>query len=62
MSYVEFKLLCHIVLAATDTNSGRSLPVISLNFVPRGAEESVQFGIYNTTHTVICYPLYVNVC
>ena len=35
-----------------DVNYGRSLRVTSLTYVPRGAEASVQSGIYRLTHTV----------
>ena len=43
-----------------DVNYGRSLREISLTYVPRGAEVSVQSGIYRIPYTVICCLLFVN--
>ena len=45
----------------TDVNYGHALRIISLTSVPRGAEASVQSGIYRIPHTIICCLLFVNV-
>ena len=43
-----------------DVNYGRLPRVTYLTYVPRGAEASVQSGIYRMPHTVICCLLFVN--
>jgi len=50
-----------IVPVIMDANYGRSLRVISLTSVPRGAEASDQSGIYRIQHTVICCLLFADV-